>query len=75
MNIIRRISYVLVIAGAIVLGIAGLFNYNIVTAMFGDATVLSRILYSLIGAGALGMLAIPEEERECYCDTMDATFR
>ena len=70
MNILRRISYALVIAGAIILGIAGIFNYNIVTAMFGDATVLSRILYSLIGVGAFGMLAL-HDETECYCDTMD----
>ena len=73
MNIVRRISLVLVVAGAIILGIAGLFNYNIVTAMFGDASVLTRILYSLIGISAVVMLAIPEHT-ECYCNTMDTTF-
>ena len=73
MNIVRKISLALVVAGAIILGIAGLFNYNIVTAMFGDETVLTRILYSLIGVGAVAMLAIPEHT-ECYCNTMDTTF-
>ncbi len=73
MNVIRRISYALVIAGAIIMGIAGIFNYNIVTAMFGDATVLSRVVYSLIGLGAVLMLAIPEEN-ECYCETLDTTL-
>ena len=73
MNFIRKISYALVVAGAIILGIAGLFNYNIVTAMFGDATVLTRVLYSLIGIGAVLMLAIPEQS-ECYCNTVDTTF-
>ena len=73
MNILRKIAYALVITGAIVLGLVGLFNYNIVTAMFGEASILSRILYSLIGIGAVGMLAIPDAN-ECYCDTMDTTF-
>ena len=74
MNIIRRISYALVVAGAVILGIAGLFNYNIISAMFGDASVLTRVLYSLIGVGAVLMLAIPEQN-ECYCNTMDTTFQ
>lgn len=73
MNIIRRISYALVVAGAVILGIAGLFNYNIISAMFGDETVLTRVLYSLVGVGAVLMLAIPEQN-ECYCNNMDTTF-
>lgn len=74
MNIVRRISYALVIMGAIVIGIVGLFDYNVVTSMFGDGTVLSRILFSLIGIAAILLLAIPEQN-ECYCENMDTTFR
>lgn len=71
MNILRKIAYVFVITGAIVLGLAGLFNYNIVTAMFGDSTLITRILYSVIGVGAVLMLAIPDKS-ECYCDNTEA---
>jgi uncharacterized membrane protein YuzA (DUF378 family) len=74
MNILRTIAYALVITGAIVWGLVGFFNYNIVSAMFGDATVLSRIIYSLVGISGVIMLATAERE-ECYCENTDTTFR
>jgi len=74
MNILRTVAYALVLTGAIVWGLVGFFNYNIVSAMFGDATVLSRIIYSLVGISAVIMLAIGERE-ECYCENTDPTFR
>ncbi len=74
MNILRLIAYTLVITGAIVWGLVGFFNYNIVSAMFGDATLLSRIIYSLVGIGGVVMLAINGHE-ECYCENTDTTFR
>jgi len=74
MNILRTIAYALVITGAIVWGLVGFFNYNIVSAMFGDATLVSRIIYSLVGISAIVMLALPEQT-ECYCEDTDKTFR
>lgn len=74
MNIIRTIAYALVITGAIVWGLVGFFNYNIVAAMFGDATLLSRIVYSLVGLGGIAMLVTTGSE-ECYCEEADSTFR
>ena len=72
MNIVRTIAYVLVMVGAIVWGFVGLFDYNIVAAMFGDATILSRIIYSLVGISALYLIATHEQE-ECLCDCSDRT--
>ena len=74
MHILKTIAYALVITGAIVWGLVGFFNYNIVSAVFGDATVLSRIIYSLVGISGIVMLAISERE-ECYCENTDADFR
>ncbi|MBR1374185.1 DUF378 domain-containing protein [bacterium] len=67
MHILRTIAYALVITGAIVWGLVGFFNYNIVAAMFGDTTILSRIVYSLVGVSGIILLATTERE-ECYCD-------
>ena len=67
MHILRMIAYALVITGAIVWGIVGFFNYNIVAALFGDATLLSRIIYSLVGISGIVLLATSEFE-ECYCN-------
>ena len=66
MHIVRMIAYALVITGAIVWGIVGFFNYNIVAALFGDATLLSRIVYSLVGISGITLLATSGFE-ECYC--------
>ena len=74
MHIVRMIAYSLVITGAIVWGIVGFFNYNIVAALFGDATLLSRIVYSLVGISAITLLATSEFE-ECYCNCAEENKR
>lgn len=70
MHIVRMIAYALVITGAIIWGIVGFFNYNIVAALFGDATLMSRIVYSLVGISGIFLLATTEAEA-CYCDCSD----
>ena len=70
MHVIRMIAYALVITGAVVWGIVGFFNYNIVAALFGDASLLARIVYSLVGISAITLLATGEFE-ECYCGCSD----
>lgn len=67
MNILRTIAYVLVMVGAIAWGIIGLFNFNLVSALFGDASILSRIVYALVGISAVYLIATHEQE-ECLCD-------
>lgn len=66
------IAYALVITGALVWGFVGLFNYNIVASIFGDATVFSRIIYSLVGIGGV-VLLLTEGHEECYCDCSEET--
>ena len=72
MHILRTIAYALVITGAIVWGIVGFFNYNIVDAIFGNASLISRIVYSLVGISGLGLLFTMNPE-ECYCDCSEST--
>ena len=72
MHIVRTIAYALVITGAIVWGIVGFFNYNIVAALFGDATLMSRIVYALVGISGITLLATNEFE-ECYCNCSEET--
>ena len=71
MQILRTIAFALVITGSIVWGIVGFFNYNIVAALFGDATLMSRIIYSLVGISGIVMLSTLGEQEECYCDCSD----
>lgn len=47
------IALVLVLIGAINWGLIGFFGFDLVRVLFGDMTVLSRIIYSLVGIGGL----------------------
>lgn len=53
MKIIDTIALVLVIIGAIVWGLIGLFNFNLVEMIFGNMTIISRIIYVLVGISGL----------------------
>ncbi len=53
MKIIDKIALVLVIIGAIVWGIIGIFNFNLVDAIFGVGSIISRIIYTLVGISGL----------------------
>ena len=74
MHILKTIAFALVITGALVWGIVGFFDYNIVSALFGDATLMSRIVYSLVGISGIVMLATAGEEEECYCDCKETKY-
>ena len=72
MRILKTVAYALVITGALVWGLVGFFNYNIVSAIFGDSTLFSRIIYSLVGIAGIVMLATADEIEECYCDCSES---
>jgi uncharacterized protein len=53
MRTLEMVSYVLLIIGGINWGLIGLFQYNLVAGIFGDATALARAIYILVGASAV----------------------
>lgn len=56
MSVIGWIAFVLVIVGGLNWGLVGLFNFDLVAFLFGAMSVLSRIVYILVGIGALVMI-------------------
>ncbi len=48
MNTLYKIAIVLTIIGAINWGLVGIFNFNLVEYLFGDGTLLTRIVYILV---------------------------
>ncbi|HLD21867.1 MAG TPA: DUF378 domain-containing protein [Patescibacteria group bacterium] len=52
-NALDLIALILIIVGGLNWGLVGLFNFDLVAAIFGDMSVLSRIVYILVGLGAL----------------------
>jgi hypothetical protein len=53
MVILITIALILVIIGALNWGLVGLFNFNLVSALFGDKTTMSKIIYALVGIAGL----------------------
>ena len=49
METLQKIALVFTIIGAIVWGLIGLFDFNLVEFIFGDGSVLSRIIYTIVG--------------------------
>ena len=53
MKIIDKIALILVIIGAINWGLIGIIKFDLVATIFGEMSVLSRIVYSLVGISGL----------------------
>ena len=58
MRITSIIAFILVIVGALVWGLVGIFDFNLVAAIFGGGAqaVVSRIIYTLVGISALWLI-------------------
>jgi len=52
------VAIILVIVGGLNWALVGIFNFDLVAAIFGDMSVVSRIVYILVGISAIYLLAI-----------------
>lgn len=57
MKALHYITFTLVVIGALNWGLVGLFNFNLVTALFGAWPSLEKLVYILVGLSALIVLA------------------
>lgn len=54
-----RLSLALVIVGAINWGLVGLFQFDLIAFLFGgQASLLSRVLYTVVGAAGLWSISL-----------------
>ncbi len=56
MKIVNCIALLLCIIGGINWGLIGLMNINLVSSLFGDMSMLSKIIYILVGLSALYLI-------------------
>lgn len=58
MKITATIAFILVIIGALVWGMVGIFNFNLVSLIFGSGNdaLISRIIYSLVGISGVWLI-------------------
>ena len=57
-NVIDIIALVLAIVGGINWGLVGLFNWNLVEAIFGGFPIIERVIYVIVGLAALWCISI-----------------
>jgi hypothetical protein len=53
LNVLDWIVVILVIIGAINWGLVGFFNFDLVATIFGDMSVVSRVVYDLVGLAGI----------------------
>jgi len=65
METLQKTALVLTIVGALNWGMVGLLDFNLVAALFGEDTVLTKLVYSLVGITGLiniGLLFMHSED-------------
>jgi len=58
LNVIDIVALVLLIVGGINWGLVGLFSFDLVATIFGVASMLSNIVYMLVGLSAIYVAVI-----------------
>lgn len=57
-NSLDWLALILLVVGGLNWGLVGVFDFNLVSYLFGEMSVLSRVIYDLVGLSALYMLAV-----------------
>jgi uncharacterized membrane protein YuzA (DUF378 family) len=57
-RVVYQTALALVIIGGVNWGLIGFFDYNLVASLFGDGSVMSRVVYALVGLSALYVTAM-----------------
>lgn len=53
MEILQKIALIFTVIGAINWGLIGFFDFNLVATLFGDASMLTRIIYMIVGIAGI----------------------
>ena len=56
-NVLDWIARVLIVIGALNWGLVGFFHFNLVAVIFGDMSMLARIIYALVGVAGIYAIA------------------
>lgn len=58
METVQKILLVITIIGAINWGLIGILDFNLVDAIFGNGSLFSRIIYTIVGISGLVNIGI-----------------
>jgi uncharacterized membrane protein YuzA (DUF378 family) len=63
MRVLDTLALLLVVIGAVNWGLIGFFNFNLVSALFGEMTTFTRVIYALVGIAGLYSLSFLGRDR------------
>ncbi len=66
--ILDRIALILAIVGGLNWGSVGIFNFDFVQALLGQNSMLSRIVFTLVGLAAVWSISLLFRQRETVVD-------
>lgn len=55
------VAFICLLVGGLNWGLIGFFHFNFITFVFGDLTVIARIIYAIIGLAAVFAIV------RCFC--------
>ncbi|MBU2562426.1 MAG: DUF378 domain-containing protein [Nanoarchaeota archaeon] len=59
MSVLEWITFTLVVVGGLNWGLIGFFNFDLVATIFGEMSMVSRVVYAVVGLAAVyGIFAI-----------------
>lgn len=57
MSALDWVAFILVVVGGINWGLVGLFEFDLVATLFGEASTLSRVVYGVVGLATVYLFA------------------
>jgi uncharacterized membrane protein YuzA (DUF378 family) len=61
---IRALSKVLVLIGALNWGFVGFFNFDLVATLFGKKSIISKLVYALVGLAGIYLIITVKEHHK-----------
>ncbi len=58
LNVLEIVSLILIIVGGLNWGLVGVFSFDLVATIFGEMSVISRVVYTLVGLSAVYWLTM-----------------
>ena len=69
MRVLNTVTLVLLIVGGLNWGLVGLFGFDLVAAIFGEMSALSRIVYTLVGVSVSSTETSKSKSWPCFNST------
>ncbi len=63
-GLLDRLALILLVIGGLNWGLVGIFDFNLVEAIFGDMTTIARIIYAVVGLSAIYTLLLTGKLRK-----------